>query len=1409
MRTIAPAMRALLDAGGPFLGDNKASSRLTVEPGWHLNVSGSTFGSAGSRRAKKLPIRWWQKEANDQVEVEIPHVQSVQIVRDLTQQAATLVANIYNNQLGTLGGDAVGLASKLGQPGYYSWNYGASDKAVARWNQVPNAWEDMLNENACIRVYQGYGGQSLTIPEAVAAGNLLLTGVFLLDDPAITASTGIITLNGRDMAKLLIDQYTVPPLIPVKRYPLNYWGPDQALNQATVAISPADAAILATYGANGWAASRTVPETSSQGSGSDAIANMFKCLDMNPKTAWQSEIVVAAGYVSADNPFPYVQFSCEDQTTGFYIDPLYGDYRVYVSVMVGGDWVDHGLPGTINDIPYIMVVHVPWEVGKWYHFTQRYNCTSIRLTFASLFQLGSNDQVQPIPGGSGDGTYAGSGQWVAAMRTFLIGQRQDLTASSKIVTGFATSPDNFGYHLMTAGGLVFRYGSAINRGDLTNLPSKTGKLPGEGTAKPIKSPATGFAAPSKGGAYWICQQNGLVTPFGTDDNVVNGAMQRLPSFGQLSGNSGAHIVSLRCRTDEKGYWMITAQGKIHAFGNAVHYGDMVTLGINSPSLPVVDMCSNADDNGYWILRQDGTIKNFGSTTDYGNATTATGQLVGMDRTAGTGFWVVDTNGQVQIFGDAINYGNVPGDQPLPEPIYGMRRSSSYLQEGYYLWAEDGSVYNYGDALPYGDLQGLQALPPDYTDYADIIFDLALWAGFWLNPTTTLPSYSRPTVFGVIEKSGAWDTLGPLGIDFYDKRPVIDVMTDIANLIGFIVRVDEIGRIRFEVPNIWADGNFDDTITAMVNEDLTPYIPVIDERLSLSEYVMTQSDVNLRSPITVAVSDPYAYGGPVKGTNVTKFIPPYTPALKGIIKSAEYTVPLQVDALDQQFLAELIAIRIWQSCRTGSTTAWCDPSICVNDQVRIFEASTGETNIHYVTALQTTHTLEDGKFEMQLTTNWMGDTDNWAITSNLATDWPGGTTGTPGVPHTYLNGKLVGGALGQYSLSNQLAQNLGLTGSGKTAVYTSSTLVPPLYSGITNPPTVKPIVGDRPTISGVRNASAPVPGITLTCDPGSFSGTPPITVSFAWNNTAGGSSSATYLVQSGDVGNLISCTVTGTNGTGSDSATAAASGNVVGANGPVNTTLPFITGTPTAGNTVTCSNGVWTGSGLSYSFTWNAAGQSLTNTYVLEEADAGLTVSCVVTARDSTGASLSVASLDSDEIAGAGTAPFNVLDPVITGILASGQVMTCSSGTWTGSGPMTFAYFWQNTASSSSVATYTVAGGDVGNVLSCLVTATNSVDSADAISDPTGIVGQVPANTSLPVISGAAVFGGTLFCSPGIWDGQNPMTFEYLWVGTDIPTTVNFYAPDANDVGNTVTCTVTAVNAAGFGTVTSAASDTIV
>lgn len=82
-------------------------------------------------------------------------------------------------------------------------------------------------------------------------------------------------------------------------------------------------------------------------------------------------------------------------------------------------------------------------------------------------------------------------------------------------------------------------------------------------------------------------------------------------------------------------------------------------------------------------------------------------------------------------------------------------------------------------------------------------------------------------------------------------------------------------------------------------------------------------------------------------------------------------------------------------------------------------------------------------------------------------------------------------------------------------------------------------------------------------------------------------------------------------------------------------------------------------------------------------------------------------------------PFNTIAPVVSGTNTVGSILTTTNGTWSGSLPITYTYQWLRNGSNiggATSSTYTLVTADTSNVVSCRVTATNSVGSANATSN---------------------------------------------------------------------------------------------
>jgi hypothetical protein len=212
--------------------------------------------------------------------------------------------------------------------------------------------------------------------------------------------------------------------------------------------------------------------------------------------------------------------------------------------------------------------------------------------------------------------------------------------------------------------------------------------------------------------------------------------------------------------------------------------------------------------------------------------------------------------------------------------------------------------------------------------------------------------------------------------------------------------------------------------------------------------------------------------------------------------------------------------------------------------------------------------------------------------------------------------------------------------------------------------------------------------------------------------------------------------------------------------PQATSEPTVTGPTVQGQTLTTTNGTWTGTTpMTFDYRWLRCDTSgggangvncetipgeTRNTYVLTAQDVGHTIRSRVIATNADG----TASANSDPtgvVQGSATAgpPSRNEPPTISGTPQEKQTLTASNGTWTGGQPQTYTYQWRrcdaNGGNCVDIAgatkqTYVLTASDIGHTIRVTVTAHNSLGDASATSTPTGVVGKAsaPAGATISV-----------------------------------------------------------------------------
>lgn len=196
---------------------------------------------------------------------------------------------------------------------------------------------------------------------------------------------------------------------------------------------------------------------------------------------------------------------------------------------------------------------------------------------------------------------------------------------------------------------------------------------------------------------------------------------------------------------------------------------------------------------------------------------------------------------------------------------------------------------------------------------------------------------------------------------------------------------------------------------------------------------------------------------------------------------------------------------------------------------------------------------------------------------------------------------------------------------------------------------------------------------------------------------------------------------------------------------VNSAAPAISGEAGAGvafpgDTLTCSNGSWSGSPSAFMYQWDSDGSALAGataqSYLASQDELGDALSCTVAAANAGGSGSPVTSAT---IAVVSPQPVGGAPPTIAGSAVVGRRLSESHGTWSNA-PTSFSYQWQRCnrlgAKCRAIAgatgrTYTVATADVAATLRVLETAANARStSAPAPSPPTAVVTVPPAGVEL-------------------------------------------------------------------------------
>ena len=280
-------------------------------------------------------------------------------------------------------------------------------------------------------------------------------------------------------------------------------------------------------------------------------------------------------------------------------------------------------------------------------------------------------------------------------------------ATSSHCTGYC--PYAEGYWLVGTDGGIFSFGAAAFHGSMGGIP--------------LQRPVVGIVPTPSGNGYWLVASDGGVFAFG--DAGYFGSIPGLgihPAGSGLPNSLNEPIVGIVSSYDGQGYFMVSSDGGVFAFGDASFAGSCPGIGGCSGAgvavVPSLYPPSANAPSGYWLTTTTGHVYGFG-VPSYGQPGTQSSPITSASITKATsyaapqgGYYILDANGQVFAYGAAANAANglidsVPtGQAGGSNPATAIATAiEGFVDDGNWVATANGSVFAFGGAPNFGGMSG--------------------------------------------------------------------------------------------------------------------------------------------------------------------------------------------------------------------------------------------------------------------------------------------------------------------------------------------------------------------------------------------------------------------------------------------------------------------------------------------------------------------------------------------------------------------------------------------------------------------------------------------------------------------------------------------------------------------------------